>query len=85
MLSVDHETIEHKGSTLVICFQFWNDGTVPTKECVSMHLPKWKDMCHMLGLLDDMMTREIARNPSIGVYNISEMLKHLTHFNIRKY
>ena len=40
------ELTEWNGSKRVD-IRFWKDGTVPTKEGVSLHLDQWKALCNM--------------------------------------
>jgi hypothetical protein len=37
--------------------RFWKDGTVPTKEGVSLYLDQWKALCNMSDVIDDLLTR----------------------------
>ena len=41
--------------------RFWKDGTVPTKEGVSLHLDQWKTLCNMSDVIDDLLTRVIEK------------------------
>jgi hypothetical protein len=46
--------------------RFWKDGTVPTKEGVSLHLDQWKALCTMSDIIDDLLTRVIEKEPVDG-------------------
>ena len=52
--------------------QFWKDGTVPTKEAVSLHLHQWKSLCNMLDDIDDFLTRVIEKEPVDWQYHVGD-------------
>ena len=54
------ELTEWNGSKRVD-LRFWKDGTVPTKEGVSLHLDQWKALCNMSDVIDDLFTRVIEK------------------------
>ena len=56
------ELTELNGSKRVD-LRFWKDGTVPTKEGVSLHLDQWKALCNMSDVIDDLLTRVIEKEP----------------------
>jgi hypothetical protein len=43
--------------------RFWKDGTVPTKEGVSLHLDQWKTLCSMSDVINDLLTIVIEKEP----------------------
>jgi hypothetical protein len=59
------ELTERNGSKRVD-LRFWKDGTVPTKEGVSLHLDQWKALCNMSDVIDDLPTRVIEKEPGVG-------------------
>jgi hypothetical protein len=63
------ELTEWNGSKRVD-LRFWKDGTVPTKEGVSLHLDKWKALCNMSDVIDDLLTRVIEKEPVEWRYHI---------------
>jgi hypothetical protein len=50
--------------------RLWKDGTVPTKEGVSLHLDQWKALCNMSDVIDDLLTRVIEKEPVEWRYHI---------------
>ena len=52
--------------------RFWKDGTVPTKEGVSLHLDQWKALCNMSDVIDDLLTRVIEKEPVDWRYYIGD-------------
>jgi hypothetical protein len=46
-----------------VYLRFWKDGTVPTKEGVSLHLDQWKALCNMSDVIDDLLIRVIEKEP----------------------
>jgi hypothetical protein len=54
--------------------RFWKDGTVPTKEGVSLHLDQWKTLCNMSDVIDDLLTRVIEKEPVDWRYHIKTKL-----------
>jgi hypothetical protein len=42
--------------------RFWKDGTIPTKEGVSLHLDQWKALCNMSDIKDDFLNRVIEKD-----------------------
>ena len=52
--------------------RFWKDGTVPTKEGVSLHLDQWKALCNMSDVRDDLPTRVIEKEPVNWRYHIGD-------------
>ena len=42
--------------------RLWKDGTVPTKEGVSLHLDQWKALCNMSDIIDDFLNRVIEKD-----------------------
>ena len=63
------ELTEWNGSKRVD-LRFWKDGTVPSKEGVSLHLDQWKALCNMSGVIDDLLTRVIEKEPVEWRYHI---------------
>jgi hypothetical protein len=55
------ELTEWNGSKRVD-LRFWKYGTVPSKEGVSLHLNRWKALCNMSDVIDDLLTRIIEKN-----------------------
>jgi hypothetical protein len=55
--------LEHKewNGSKKVDLRFWKDGTVPTKEAVSLHLDQWKALCNMSDVIDDLFTRVIEK------------------------
>jgi hypothetical protein len=49
---------------------FWKDGTVHTKEGVSLHLDQWKALRNMSNIIDDLLTRVIEKEPVEWRYHI---------------
>ena len=52
--------------------RFWKDGTVPSKEGVSLHLDQWKALCTMSDIIDDVLTRVIENKPVDWGYHIGD-------------
>ena len=52
--------------------RFWKDGTVPTKEGVSLYLDKWKALCNISDVIDDLPTRVIEKEPVDWRYHIGD-------------
>ena len=52
--------------------RFWKDGTVPTKEGVSLHLDQWEALCNMSDVIDDLLTRVIEKEPVDWRYHIGD-------------
>jgi hypothetical protein len=52
--------------------RFWKDGTVPTKEGMSLHLDQWKALCNMSDVIDDLLTRVIEKEPVDWRYHIGD-------------
>jgi hypothetical protein len=67
--SIYLELTEWNGSKRVD-LRFWKDGTVPTKERVSLHLDQWKALCNMSDVIDDLLTRVIENEPVEWRYHI---------------
>jgi hypothetical protein len=47
--------------------RFWKDGTVPTKEGVSIHLDQWKALCNMSDVIDDLITSHRKRTSRLAI------------------
>jgi hypothetical protein len=47
--------------------RFWKDGTVPTKEGVSLHLDQWKALCNMPYVIDDLLTSHRRRTSRLAI------------------
>ena len=47
--------------------RFWKDGTVPTKEGVSLHLDQWKALCNMSYVIDDLLTSHRRRTSRLAI------------------
>ena len=52
--------------------RFWKEGTVPTKEGVSLHLDQWKALCNMSDVIDELLTRVIENEPVDWRYHIGD-------------
>jgi hypothetical protein len=52
--------------------RFCKDGTVPTKEGVSLHLDQWKALCNMSDVIDNLLTRVIEKEPVEWRYHIGD-------------
>ena len=65
--------LEHKewNGSKKVDLRFWKDGTVPTKEGVSLHLDQWKALCNMSDVIDDLLTR-VIETESVDGDTISE-------------
>ena len=63
------ELTEWNGSKRVD-LRLWKDGTVPTKEGVSLHLDQWKALCNMSDVINDLLTSVIENEPVEWRYHI---------------
>ena len=60
------ELTEWNGSKKVD-LRFWKNGTVPTKEGVSLHLDQWKVLCNMSDVIDDLLTSHRKRTSRVAI------------------
>jgi hypothetical protein len=74
------ELTEWNGSKRVD-LRFWKDGTVPTKEGVSLHLDQWKALCNMSDVIDDLqlhhLISKVNNNNDVSDWSISFVTSYL--------